>query len=137
MDQTKERLGERETLSDIAHNVERWVHAVVLRTYAHETVEDMAQHTCIPVINALSDLEHPCQALADYFTLQESFGDLKKSHAGLRRRRQQCRSLADADRRDARLEDSRGDPKGLRAGRSKSSPTARDHGRGKPARSSK
>jgi ornithine carbamoyltransferase len=50
----------------------------VLRTYAHETVEDMAQHSSVPVINALSNLEHPCQALADYFTLQERFGDLKK-----------------------------------------------------------
>src|SRR6266496_2626871 len=78
VDQTKERLGERETLSDVAHNLERWVHAIVLRTYAHETVEDMAQHSSIPVINALSDLEHPCQALADYFTLQERFTDLKK-----------------------------------------------------------
>jgi ornithine carbamoyltransferase len=78
VDQTKERLGERETLSDVAHNLERWVHAIVLRTYSHETVEDMAQHSSIPVINALSNLEHPCQALADYFTLQERFGDLKK-----------------------------------------------------------
>jgi len=78
VDQTKERLGERETLSDVAHNLERWVHAIVLRTYAHETVEDMAQHSSIPVINALSNLEHPCQALADYFTLQERFGELKK-----------------------------------------------------------
>ena len=74
----KERLGERETLSDVAHNLERWVHAIVLRTYSHETVEDMAQHSAVPVINALSNLEHPCQALADYFTLQEQFGDLKK-----------------------------------------------------------
>jgi ornithine carbamoyltransferase len=78
VDQTKERLGERETLSDVAHNLERWVHAIVLRTYAHETVEGMAEHAGIPVINALSNVEHPCQALADYFTLQERFGDLKK-----------------------------------------------------------
>jgi ornithine carbamoyltransferase len=78
VDQTKERLGERETLSDVAHNLERWVHVIVLRTYAHETVEGMAEHASIPVINALSNVEHPCQALADYFTLQERFGDLKK-----------------------------------------------------------
>ncbi len=52
--------------------------AIVLRTYSHATVEGMAEHACIPVINALSDLEHPCQALADYFTLLERFGDLKK-----------------------------------------------------------
>jgi ornithine carbamoyltransferase len=78
MDQTAGRLDAREKLSDIAHNVERWVDAIVLRTYSHGTVEGMAEHACIPVINALSDLEHPCQALADYFTLLERFGDLKK-----------------------------------------------------------
>jgi ornithine carbamoyltransferase len=78
VDQTQERLGTRETLSDIAHNLERWVDVVVLRTFAQETIEGMAQFASIPVINALSDLEHPCQALADYFTLQERFGDLRK-----------------------------------------------------------
>jgi ornithine carbamoyltransferase len=78
MDQTAGRLDAREKLSDIAHNVERWIDAIVLRTYAHSTVEGMAEHACVPVINALSDLEHPCQALADYFTLMERFGDLKK-----------------------------------------------------------
>jgi ornithine carbamoyltransferase len=77
MDQTSGRLDAREKLSDIAHNVERWVDAIVLRTYAHSTVEGMAEHASIPVINALSDLEHPCQALADYFTLLERFGDLR------------------------------------------------------------
>src|ERR1700694_3404678 len=78
VDQSQSRLDARETLSDIAHNLERWVDAVVLRTYSHRTVEGMAEHACVPVINALSDLEHPCQALADYFTLLERFGDLKK-----------------------------------------------------------
>src|SRR5579863_5969331 len=78
VDQTASRLGARESLSDIAHNLERWVDIVVLRTFDHATVETMAAHACIPVINALSDVEHPCQALADYFTLQERFGDLKK-----------------------------------------------------------
>jgi len=78
VDQTHERLDAREKLSDIAHNVERWVDGIVLRTYSHATVEGMAEHACIPVINALSEVEHPCQALADYFTLQERFGDLKK-----------------------------------------------------------
>jgi ornithine carbamoyltransferase len=50
---------------------------MVLRTFAHSTVEDMATHASIPVINALSDLEHPCQALADYSVLQERFGSLR------------------------------------------------------------
>jgi ornithine carbamoyltransferase len=78
VDQTQGRLDAREKLSDIAHNVERWVDAIVLRTYDQKTIEGMAEYASIPVINALSGLEHPCQALADYFTLQERFGDLKK-----------------------------------------------------------
>jgi ornithine carbamoyltransferase len=77
VDQSKSRLDARETLSDIAHNLERWVDVIVLRTFAQETIAGMAQHASIPVINALSDLEHPCQALADYFTLVERFGGLK------------------------------------------------------------
>jgi ornithine carbamoyltransferase len=76
VDQSKSRLDAREKLSDIAHNLERWVDIIVLRTFSHETIAGMAQHASIPVINALSDLEHPCQALADYFTLQEHFGGL-------------------------------------------------------------
>ncbi|HEV8047484.1 MAG TPA: ornithine carbamoyltransferase [Terriglobales bacterium] len=77
VDQTKERLGAREKLSDIAHNLERWVDAIVLRTFDQQTIEGMAEHASVPVINALSDSEHPCQALTDYFTLQERFGNLK------------------------------------------------------------
>jgi len=78
VDQTQSRLDAREKLSDIAHNLERWVDAIVLRTFAHSTVEQMAEYAEIPVVNALSELEHPCQALADYFTLQDRFGDVKK-----------------------------------------------------------
>jgi ornithine carbamoyltransferase len=77
VDQSQSRLDARETLSDIAHNLERWVDVIVLRTFAQETITGMAQHASIPVINALSDLEHPCQALADYFTLVERFGGFK------------------------------------------------------------
>lgn len=78
VDQTSSRIDAREKLSDIAQNLERWMDVIVLRTFAQETIERMAEHASIPVINALSDLEHPCQALADYFTLQERFGDLRK-----------------------------------------------------------
>ena len=78
VDQTQGRLDARETLADIAHNLERWVDVIVLRTFAQETIEGMAHFASVPVINALSDIEHPCQALADYFTLQERFGDLRK-----------------------------------------------------------
>jgi ornithine carbamoyltransferase len=78
VDQTQTRLGERETLADVAHNLERWVDCVILRTFAHSTITGIAEHASIPVINALSDLEHPCQALADYFTLEEKFDDITK-----------------------------------------------------------
>ncbi len=77
VDQTHERLDARETLSDVAHNLERWVDLIVLRTFSQQTIEGMAKYACVPVINALSDLEHPCQALADYLTLLERFGDMK------------------------------------------------------------
>jgi ornithine carbamoyltransferase len=80
IDQTASRLNARESLYDIAHNVERWIDIIVLRTFSHAVVEEMATYAGVPVINALSELEHPCQALADFFTLQEHFGDLKKLH---------------------------------------------------------
>jgi ornithine carbamoyltransferase len=76
VDQTSSRIDAREKLSDIAQNLERWMDVIVLRTFSQETIEGMAEHASIPVINALSDLEHPCQALADYLTLQERFGNL-------------------------------------------------------------
>ncbi len=77
IDQTGSRLGARETLADVAHNLERWVNVIVLRTFAHETITKMAEYASVPVINALSDIEHPCQALTDIFTLEEHFGDLR------------------------------------------------------------
>jgi ornithine carbamoyltransferase len=77
VDQTASRIDAREQLSDVAHNLERWVDGIILRTFAHATVTGMAEHAAIPVINALSDLEHPCQALADYLTLKEKFIDLR------------------------------------------------------------
>ena len=80
VDQTQTRLCQREPLRDVARNVERWVDGIVLRTFEHQTVVEMAQHSSIPVINALSDIEHPCQAFADFFTLEEKFGDLRRVH---------------------------------------------------------
>lgn len=77
VDQTHSRLNEREPISDVAHNVERWFNAVVLRTFDHELVVEMARYSSVPVINALSNLEHPCQAFADFFTLWERFADLR------------------------------------------------------------
>jgi ornithine carbamoyltransferase len=74
VDQTNSPLGERETIADVARNLERWVDVIVLRTYAHDTITEMANNCRVPVINALSDFEHPCQALADFMTLEEHCG---------------------------------------------------------------
>jgi ornithine carbamoyltransferase len=64
-------LGTRESVPDVARNLSRWVDGIAARVYAHETVETLARHATVPVINGLSDVEHPCQALADFFTLWE------------------------------------------------------------------
>ena len=66
LDHTQARLGERECISDVARNLERWVHGIVARVYEQRVLEEMAANTEIPVINALSDKFHPCQGLADY-----------------------------------------------------------------------
>ena len=76
VDQTNSPLGERESIADVARNVERWVDVIVLRTYAHDTITEMAANARVPVVNALSDFEHPCQALADFMTLEEHFGSV-------------------------------------------------------------
>jgi ornithine carbamoyltransferase len=80
VDQTQSPLGERESLADMARNLERWMNIIVLRTYAHETITEMAACSKVPIINALSDLEHPCQAIADFFTLEERFGSTEGLH---------------------------------------------------------
>jgi ornithine carbamoyltransferase len=78
VDQRGERIGARETLHDVAHNLERWMDGIILRTFEHSTITEMANHASIPVINGLSDLEHPCQALADFFTLKERYNNLRE-----------------------------------------------------------
>jgi ornithine carbamoyltransferase len=69
-------LGTREAVPDVARNLSRWVDGIAARVYRHATVDSLARHASIPVINGLSDFEHPCQALADYFTLWERGIDL-------------------------------------------------------------
>ena len=70
-------LGKRESVFDVAKNLERMVQGIMIRTFAHQIVVDMAKHASIPVINALTDYSHPCQALADYLTVREIKGKLK------------------------------------------------------------
>jgi len=69
-------IGVREPLKDVARNLDRWVNAIVARVFAQSTVEGLAQWASVPIINALSDAYHPCQALADVQTIRERFGHL-------------------------------------------------------------
>ncbi len=71
-------LGRRESVADIGKNLSLWVDIVMARTYLHKSVEELAAAAQVPVINGLSDLYHPCQVLADCFTLAELRGDLSK-----------------------------------------------------------
>jgi ornithine carbamoyltransferase len=77
LDHTQARLGERESIPDVARNLERWVQGIVARVYEQRVLDEMADSISIPVVNALSDRFHPCQALADFFTLEEKFGNLR------------------------------------------------------------
>lgn len=70
-------MGGRESVPDVARNLSRWVQAIAARVFKHATVETLARYASVPVINALSDREHPCQALADVLTLREHFGALQ------------------------------------------------------------
>ena len=76
MDHRDARLGSRESVKDVARNLERWAHGICARTFKHKVLEELAANADIPVINGLSDFVHPCQALADFFTLHEKWGDL-------------------------------------------------------------
>jgi ornithine carbamoyltransferase len=77
LDHATQHLGEREAIKDIARNLERWVDGIMARTFSHRSIVELAENASIPVINGLSDLLHPCQALADFFTLEEKFGRLR------------------------------------------------------------
>jgi ornithine carbamoyltransferase len=70
-------IADREPLKDVARNLARWTDAIVARTFAQETIEELHRWSGLPVVNALSDLYHPCQALADMLTLKEHFGRLR------------------------------------------------------------
>jgi ornithine carbamoyltransferase len=79
------QMGSREGAYDIGKNLERWVDGIMLRTFGHQIAVDLAASTKIPVINALTDLSHPCQAMADFQTLREhkgSLANLKLAYVG-------------------------------------------------------
>jgi len=77
LDHTSGRLGERESVADVARSLSRWVQGIVARVFAQEALEELASYASVPVINALSDVYHPCQAFADFFTLEEKFGSAR------------------------------------------------------------
>jgi ornithine carbamoyltransferase len=70
-------LGKRESNHDVAKNLERWVDAIVIRTFAHKNVEDLGKFANANIVNALTDFEHPCQAVGDFLTIQEQLGSFK------------------------------------------------------------
>ena len=70
-------LGKRESVYDVAKNLERMVQGIMIRTFAHDIAEQLAEHASIPVINGLTDYSHPCQAMADYLTMWEAKGNLE------------------------------------------------------------
>lgn len=79
------QMGKRESVEDVARNLERWIHLIVARTYSHDTVVQLAKHASVPVINALTDRFHPCQALAFGLTVHEHFdapGELTMAFVG-------------------------------------------------------
>ncbi|OGO49507.1 MAG: ornithine carbamoyltransferase [Chloroflexi bacterium RBG_16_68_14] len=77
LSQSEVGLGQREPVADVARVLSRYVQGIVARTYAQETLVQLAEHASVPVINALSDDEHPCQALADLLTVRERKGGVR------------------------------------------------------------
>jgi ornithine carbamoyltransferase len=77
LDHADTHLGDRESVPDVARCLSRWVQGIVARVFSQEALEVLAAHATVPVINALSDVYHPCQTLCDFFTLEEKFGSAR------------------------------------------------------------
>ncbi len=77
LDHADTHLGDRESVPDVARCLSRWVHGIVGRVFSQKALEILADYASVPVINALSDVYHPCQALCDFFTLEEKFGSAR------------------------------------------------------------
>ncbi len=117
------QLGRGETIKDTANVLDRYLDAIMIRTFAQDDVEELAEHADVPVINGLTDYSHPCQALADLMTIRERLERLSGVRLALPRRRQQRVHLAHARRGPVRNAVRRRRPGGLRPGRE------RGHGR--------
>ena len=109
------QLRRGETVADTARVLSRYVDGIMARVFSHEDLVEMSRHATIPVINGLSDLSHPVQALADFMTLLERRGPARRREARLRRRREQRVPLADAGRGEAGGRDVGGRARRLRA----------------------
>jgi ornithine carbamoyltransferase len=77
LDHAETHLGERESIPDVGRSLSRWVHGIVARVFSQDALEILAAHASVPVINALSDVYHPCQTLCDFFTIEEKFGSAR------------------------------------------------------------
>jgi ornithine carbamoyltransferase len=77
LDHADTHLGDREAIPDVGRCLSRWVHGIVARVFSQQALEILAAHATVPVINALSDVYHPCQTLCDFFTLEEKFGSAR------------------------------------------------------------
>ena len=77
LDHADTHLGDREAIPDVGRCLSRWVHGIVARVFSQEGLETLAAYATVPVINALSDVYHPCQTLCDFFTLEEKFGSAR------------------------------------------------------------
>jgi ornithine carbamoyltransferase len=85
LDHAETHLGERESIPDVGRSLSRWVHGIVARVFSQDALEILAAHASVPVINALSDVYHPCQTLCDFFTIEEKVGSargLKLAYVG-------------------------------------------------------
>ena len=109
------QLGRGEPIRDTARVLSRYLDAIMIRTFAHEDIVELARYATVPVINGLTDLLHPCQVLADLMTIKEQIGGWSRQDGGLGRRREQHGQQLDQRRRLARLRAPAGLPRGLRA----------------------
>ena len=109
------QLGRGEPIADTARVLSRYVDGIMIRTFAHADVEELARYADVPVINGLTDLLHPCQILADLLTVRQHLGDVRGQEGRVDRRRQQHGQLVDRRRVPSRLRARARLPRGLRA----------------------
>ncbi len=76
------QMGKRESIKDVAQNLSRWVDLIIVRTFSHNITKELKEYSAIPIINALDDYEHPCQALADYYTIWERESNIERIKLG-------------------------------------------------------